>query len=59
MRDDARGIALIIAALFVVVLVMSCNAKLCADKAGHLAFSFLNSAGYACLDSSDRLIPLP
>lgn len=53
-----------IAAMFVVVLiggllVVSCNTTLCQNKGGHLTISLLNSAGYACVDENDRVIPLP
>lgn len=50
--------ALVIGVVFLLVVV-SCNAGLCGAKGGHLTISILNSAGYACVDDQDRVIPLP
>jgi hypothetical protein len=34
-------------------------AFLCGNKGGRMSLSILNSAGYACVDDSGRVIALP
>ena len=59
MEDKAfLGCGLIVA-IVLFIFIVSCNASMCQGKGGHLTISLLNSAGYACVDESDRVIPLP
>lgn len=51
--------AMIAFVVFFGLVAVSCNATLCQNKGGHLTISLLNSAGYACVDENDRIIPLP